>query len=106
MRVRQDLDELEGKQIVPRHTVKWFAEEMEAKLQDNDHKGGWSDESIEWLQTRMYKNYRDLVTSTLNLRVAQEDDRLSAREIDRLVRDCADVANRAMMIADNAKRMV
>ena len=26
-----------------REEVKWFAEQMENKLQENDHKGGWQD---------------------------------------------------------------
>jgi NTP pyrophosphatase (non-canonical NTP hydrolase) len=71
-----------------RPEVALFALEMERKLQENDHKGGWS---------RCTKQY-------LSMRLTQEREELR-RAVERgdpndIRREAADVANFAMMLAD------
>ncbi|MGE7271378.1 hypothetical protein ACQKK5_07950 [Brevibacillus panacihumi] len=71
-----------------RSEVTWFAEEMEKKLRENDHKGGWEDCDILWLYGRLL----------------EEVDELAAAEGDDIVREAADVANFAMMIAHLSRK--
>lgn len=77
-----------------REPVRWFAELMEVKLRENDHKGGWQDCSLDWLVERLYEEAKELWV---------EIDRVEP-EADQIVREATDVANFAMMIADNARR--
>ncbi|GIQ63546.1 hypothetical protein PACILC2_21140 [Paenibacillus cisolokensis] len=81
-----------------RSEVQWFAQQMEAKLRDNDHKGGWENESLLWLYMRMIEEVEE---------VKAEIKAAFDREIDynKIIREAADVANFAMMIADNARRI-
>jgi len=72
----------------PRREVRWFAERMERKLQQNDHKGGWNNDSFHALLRRMREEVDELES-------AQSDQ-------EKLIDECADVANFAMMIAENA----
>ena len=73
----------------------WFAEQMEAKLRENDHKGGWENCSLDWLVGRLYREAKELWI---------EVDRV-VPEPERIIREAADVANFAMMIADIARRI-
>lgn len=74
-----------------RSEVKWFAEQMERVLRKNDHKGGWRESHTTWL-------FRRLDDETVELRKALGKNRpFSKKTIDEAV----DVANFAMMIADN-----
>ncbi|MGG4449621.1 hypothetical protein [Brevibacillus porteri] len=86
------LKELEG-DIHPREQVRWFAGQMEAKLQENDHKGGWEKCQFPFL-------YRRLIEEVQELRVAYEDQ---SKSLEEMIRESADVANFAMMIADKAR---
>jgi len=74
----------------------WFAEQMEAKLRENEHKGGWENESLSWLYTRMIEEAEE---------VKEEIKAAFEREVDynKIIREAADVANFAMMIADVAR---
>ena len=74
-----------------RPEVQWFAEHMELALQANDHKGGWRHDSC----------------SALLIRLREETDELKAAlqkgyHLRHIVQEAADVANFAMMVADNA----
>ncbi|AHD06471.1 hypothetical protein [Paenibacillus larvae] len=73
-------------EIKLRPEVQWFAEQMELKLRENDHKGGWSDENLEHLLWRLGEEYAELRTA-----IELETD---------IMREAVDVANFAMMIAD------
>jgi NTP pyrophosphatase (non-canonical NTP hydrolase) len=75
-----------------RPEVAAFALLMEKKLRENDHKGGWIDEDVDWLFTRLEEEAGELYTS--NLTGPTEEDRKKIGE------EAADVANFAMMIAD------
>jgi NTP pyrophosphatase (non-canonical NTP hydrolase) len=73
-----------------RPAVQRFAAEMERKLLENDHKGGWRQCSTGYLLRR-------LATETKELRAA-----IKARPNDQvaITREAADVANFCLMIAD------
>jgi NTP pyrophosphatase (non-canonical NTP hydrolase) len=77
-----------------RQEVKRFAEVMERKLQENDHKGGWRGEHPAWLLGRLLEEISELEEA---LRQANR------RAIER---ECADIANFAMMIADQTQDQV
>ena len=76
----------------PRKEVTWFAEQMEMRLRGNDHKGGWRDCFTPWL-------FRRLTEEVEELRLEIYDK--SGWNERRIIRECSDVANFAMMIADN-----
>jgi NTP pyrophosphatase (non-canonical NTP hydrolase) len=73
-----------------RPAVQKFALAMETELRDNDHKGGWSGESTKELLARLHEETHEVWHATTY--GASEEIVLS---------ECADVANFAMMIADN-----
>jgi len=77
-----------------REPVSWFAEQMEAKLRENDHKGGWEDCDYEYLANRLEEEVEEL-------RALEGDPDVKGEKI---IRECADIANFAMMIADNIRR--
>jgi len=91
-----------GKKI--RESVDKFAELMENRLRENDHKGGWSNENTDWLFKRLLDESDELKKAMDEYDVYQmaytprpgelQDRRRNVRK------ECADVANFAMMIAD------
>ena len=78
-----------------RTELRWFVQEMEWKLQANDHKGGWRECHPFALFERLQEEVEE-IRAQLN---ADPDD------IAKLVAECADVANFAMMIADVIRRV-
>jgi hypothetical protein len=77
-----------------RDTVRWFAEKMEARLAANDDRDGWADEDDQYLMDRLGEETRELVVTLAQAAVSTG----LAQEV---VHEAADVANFAMMIADN-----
>lgn len=81
----------------------WFVHIMEEKLQQNDHKGGWSECSLLWLMNKLNEEVGELSEQVgpMYLPGGQEigGDYLDAQILER---EAADVANLAMMIADRA----
>lgn len=77
-----------------REPVAWFAKRMEAKLRENDHKGGWQDCSLDWLIERLFQEANEL-WRTIN----------HPSTFEMVIYEAADVANFAMMIADIARRI-
>ncbi|MGG4288345.1 hypothetical protein ABEW81_11165 [Priestia megaterium] len=75
-----------------RRQVKWFADQMEEKLRENDHKGGWEDCDYGYLIPRLGEEVNELVQAIVSGQTVS------------IVKEAADVANFAMMIADKAKR--
>jgi len=73
-----------------RKEVLWFAREMEKRLCQNDHKGGWRSMSFHWLIERIEGEASELKEAV---------ERGTAFDI---IHEAADVANFAMMIADIA----
>lgn len=70
-----------------RPEVLWFARKMEDKLAANDHKRHWSTCEPSVLLGYLKAEIRELEEALIN----RKD----------VVQECADVANFAMMIADN-----
>jgi len=77
-----------------REPVAWFAQRMEAKLRENDHKGGWENCSLDWLIERLFQEANEL-WRTIN----------HPSTFEMVIYEAADVANFAMMIADIARRI-
>ena len=76
----------------PRPEVRRFARVMERKLRKNDHKRHWSKCDEEYLLRSLRNEMEELF------------DACEGGESDRAVEsECADVANFAMMIADNRR---
>lgn len=73
-----------------REPVRWFAERMEERLKAHDHRPGWKDSTFGYLQRRLRQEQAELDAAL--------DKKWNAEEI---IRECADVANFCMMIADN-----
>jgi hypothetical protein len=89
-----------------RPEVAAFALLMEAKLRENDHKGGWKDESIAYLSRRCGNELKEL-RGRLEQRhreIMKGWPPVAERTLPEIVvsigREAADVANFAMMIAD------
>lgn len=80
---------LESDEIRPQ--LQDFIKIMEQNLQQNDYKGGWSNCDIKWLLSRLKEE-------TVELEQAIEN-----KNKENIVKEAADVANFAMMIADNSK---
>jgi hypothetical protein len=77
-----------------RPEVLWFASKMEERLRANDHKGGWHECDWDFLQGRMADEADELVALLRSSGITQTE---------RIWHEAADVANFAMMIADNAR---
>lgn len=75
-----------------RPEVAWFAQQMEKVLRANDHKGGWEADALEDLCCRAEEELDELHHA-----LAVDDDAT------KVIKEAADVANFAMMIADNLR---
>lgn len=86
-----------------RKAVQWFAEEMEAKLRENDHKGGWQGCRFRYLFDRLRQETDELLVAAHPLQLDTIAETLTQDDACKLVRECTDIANFAMMIADNIR---
>lgn len=75
----------------PRKEIMAFAYWMEGQLKVNEHKGGWSKEHHEFLSRQLFRNL-----SMLDKDLSKED-----QDKYEITLRCANIANFAMMIADN-----
>jgi len=75
----------------PRHEVTDFSQVMEIRLKLNERKGHWGNEHHEFLTREMVRNFNHLFEA-----LGKED-----KDKDEITKRCANVANFAMMIADN-----
>lgn len=73
-----------------REEVADFAISMESKLQENDHKGGWKECELRYLEDRLLQEVNGVYEAIQQGKSAAE-----------VLKECAEVANFAMMIADN-----
>ena len=73
-----------------REEVRWFAERMEEVLRGNDHRSGWGNVEVLDLFWMLQDEVRELEAA---LWYGKGD----------VVKECCDVANFAMMIADKEK---
>ena len=88
-----------SKQTGIREEVLRFALKMEEKLKENDRKGGWNSSSISYLLSGINRE-----TEELSYALGQEGQSYSRTDRANIISECADVANFAMMLADNAVR--
>ncbi|MEJ8547113.1 hypothetical protein [Brevibacillus borstelensis] len=82
-----------------REQVQWFAEQMESKLKENDHKGGWDNCGIFWLRNRLVEEVEELSSA---MEAGHNSE--SGLDLENIIREASDVANFAMMIADKARQ--
>lgn len=74
-----------------------FAVGMERKLRENDHKGGWKNCDNDYLRTRLQEEVDELEAMFVKYGKAS----LRPNMKNKLRRECADVANFALMLSDN-----
>ena len=85
----------------PRDEVMRFAYWMERKLKMNDHKGGWEDMTPAELSTRCMDELTEL-----RLKIMEASQEGLSKQLCEMIRDeAADVANFAMMVAENVDNM-
>ncbi len=89
-----------------RSSVRVFSLLMEDKLRQNDHKGGWQGCTAEYLKKRLLDEAMELVDAVDTTGFYIPGAMLGMDDIKRLGREAADVANFAMMIADNCGALV
>lgn len=83
-----------------REEISWFADRMEEKLRRRERKkGGWQKESFCDLFKRLTEERDELLIELYRIDL---DWPVSITDI---IDECVDVANFAMMIADNARRL-
>ena len=88
--------------IEPRREVRWFARQMEAKLQKHDDRGGWDSCSADYLLRRIADERGELGRQLRKLaRKIAKGGTVTRAEGAEVIAEAADVANFAMMIADN-----
>lgn len=91
----------ENKPCPPREELVFFVHEMERELRRNDHKQGWGDDSARALMRRLREEVDELrVSLGLECNVCRKGH-TSKVDIAKIRNEAADVANFAMMIADN-----
>lgn len=86
--------------ISRRREVQWFSCEMEAVLRANDHKGGWHGEDAGWLVERLREEVDELAKALDAHRAELASRERYVAKTATVIREAADVANFAMMIAD------
>lgn len=77
------------RQLKLRPCLEWFAQQMEHVLRQNDYKGGWDDMAFEDLMERLREETEELEGCGLHTCKA--------------VKEAVDVANFAMMIAEQCR---
>ena len=71
------------------NSISWFSEKMKDELLKHLDRPGWQGEKVRYLWDRMKEEFNELGVSLANNLTRDE-----------IVRECADVANFVMMIAD------
>lgn len=82
-----------------RAPVRWFAEQMESKLREHDDRDGWYDCDWQWLLSRLRDEVQELQTVLACMSGFGHDQYAK-----KVINEASDVANFAMMIADNTRR--
>jgi NTP pyrophosphatase (non-canonical NTP hydrolase) len=75
-----------------RPPLKWFADKMEDTLKANDWKGGWYGVGHDWLFKKLVDEVGELARDLYTMNHADNPDHF--------IKECTDVANIAMMLAD------
>ena len=85
-----------SKRLRLRSSVSRFAQQMERVLRDNDHKNGWGHCCWSYLMDCLQVEIRELILAYAYHRRGELKEDPS-----RIRKECVDIANFAMMIADN-----
>lgn len=97
----EKLKEKVNRRMLENRAVKWFVQEMEKKLHANSHKRGWQKNSLRSLCDRVGDEHNELIGQLFEWEVSGNQSCL-----ENIIKECADIANFAMMIADNAKTIL
>lgn len=92
--------------IAPRSSVEWFAKRMEVELRANDHKGGWDRMGLGEISTRVHQEAKELSRVLATFREQHATGFIPIETIHSIISEAADVANFAMMLADNARKLL
>jgi NTP pyrophosphatase (non-canonical NTP hydrolase) len=85
-------------------TLAWFAEQMRAKLERDRHKGdNWQELGVDWLFDRLAG---EMGPKTETSEIDELETAIYQQDWENVIRECADVANFAMMIADTARALL
>lgn len=84
----------------------WFNLEMKRGLLLNISRPGWKGEPLEYLLKRLDEELAELKACSLELRESIAPAGLSPGHHRQMIKEAADVANFAMMIADNSRREI
>lgn len=87
--------------LEPREEVKWFAEQMEAKLKENDHKTGWTNCVDGYLLSNLQAKAEKLKIA-LGYYCSHCSTHHGSKGVEEIIKQSVNIANYAMMIADNA----
>ena len=80
-------------------TLAWFGQQMRAKLDVNRHKGdNWEELGIDWLFERLKWDTVEEASE-----ISELENAILRQDWPNVIRECADIANYAMMIADVAR---
>lgn len=71
----------------------WFTGKMDEMLDKNSFKTGWKSLSFKWLLYRLRQETKEL----------KQELNKKPMNFDKVIKESADVANFAMMLADNAR---
>jgi len=88
--------------------VEWFAVQIEQEPDINSDKGSWGDIDLMWLFSKLGEEAGE-VGGELNAYVHPRNGynfEPYPGWAERVIRECADVANVAMMIADNVRNLL
>lgn len=80
----------------PRLSVRLFGCEMERVLRRNDHKGGWGECDAEFFVDKLEEEKAEVIIALADV-VKNSNDETRQKLLD----ECVDLANIAMMVADN-----
>lgn len=89
--------------IDDKKAVELFGEEMLIKLLENGHKSHWSTKDHYYLMSRLRDEVKELTDAVIK-RYAIEPTTQDIEQSVEIIRECADVANFVMFIADNERR--
>lgn len=87
-----------------RPVVMWFAGLMESKLREHDDLPGWRGDSDHFLLERLKEEQAELASEVEGEGGGTEWD-IIMRHV-RIQKEAADVANMAMMLADNSRETI
>jgi Lar family restriction alleviation protein len=88
-----------------RPALERFANLMEATLKENDHKGGWEHMTNDAIMGRIIDEALELQTAITEIRHMRHDAAEYREGCRKAAKEASDVANFAMMLADNVTRL-